>query len=96
MPRILVAWPWLAFLPAAALFLLYLRGRGRLALGAGLAWALYAGYEFGMQRRWLCTGECNIRVDLLLIYPALLVVSLAAVVAAVRARGPSGGRGSTG
>lgn len=93
---ILVAWPWVAFLPAAGLFLLYLRGRRRLALGAGLAWVLYAGYEFGMQRRWLCTGECNIRVDLFLIYPALLVLSLAAVAGAVRARGSSGGRGSTG
>lgn len=93
---ILVARPWLALLPAAALFLLYLRGRRRLTLGAGLAWALYAGYEFGMQRRWFCTGECNIRVDLLLVYPALLVLSLAAVVAAGRARESSGGSGSTG
>ena len=25
-----------------------------------------------MKRRWLCSGECNIRVDLLVIYPALL------------------------
>jgi len=28
-----------------------------------------------MRLRWLCTGECNIRVDLLLIYPVLLVIS---------------------
>ncbi|WP_144289930.1 hypothetical protein [Ideonella sp. A 288] len=37
-----------------------------------LCWAAYAGYETLMFRRVLCSGECNIRVDLLLIYPALL------------------------
>jgi hypothetical protein len=26
-----------------------------------------------MQQRWLCSGECNIRIDLLVIYPALFV-----------------------
>jgi hypothetical protein len=44
----------------------------------GMVWVLYAAYETGMQQRWLCTGECNIRVDLLLIYPMLLLVSIAA------------------
>jgi hypothetical protein len=42
---------------------------------AGL-WLLYAGYEYLMFMRVLCTGECNIRVDLLLIYPALLAATL--------------------
>lgn len=36
-------------------------------------WASYAAYEYLMYARVLCSGECNIRVDLLLIYPALLV-----------------------
>jgi hypothetical protein len=44
----------------------------------GVVWGLYAAYETGMHQRWLCTGECNIRVDLLLIYPILLIVSGAA------------------
>ena len=35
-------------------------------------WALYAGYEFMMFKRVWCTGECNIRVDLLLIFPLLV------------------------
>jgi hypothetical protein len=43
-----------------------------------------------MQRRWLCSGECNIRVDLLIIYPVLLLGLVAAGVALVRA--PSPGR----
>jgi hypothetical protein len=37
-----------------------------------LAWVAYAGYESLIVLRILCTGECNIRVDLLLLYPVLL------------------------
>jgi len=33
-----------------------------------------------MQIRVLCSGECNIRVDLLLIYPVLLALTLASLV----------------
>jgi hypothetical protein len=40
-----------------------------------------------MKWRILCSGECNIRVDLLLIYPALVVLSILAAVPARRARG---------
>ena len=35
-------------------------------------WLFYAAYELLMYKRVLCTGECNIRVDLLLIYPFIL------------------------
>lgn len=57
----------------------------RIVLVVGLIWLLYAVYETGMQRRWLCTGECNIRVDLLLLYPLLLVASAIATVSLLRA-----------
>ena len=63
----------------------------RIVLGVGLIWLLYAVYETGMQQRWLCSGECNIRVDLLLIYPLLLVAFAVAVVSLLRA-----GRGGKG
>jgi Na+/proline symporter len=63
------------------------RGR-RTAVGAGVLWLLYGAYETGMQRRWLCSGECNIRIDLLAIYPALLLVLLAAVVSLLPSRKP--------
>ena len=56
--------------------------------GLDLQLALYACYELGMQRRWLCSGDCNIRVDLVLFYPVLLALSLASVAAAMRARRP--------
>ena len=82
MMAIFIAYPWLAALVGVALLVL---GRGRRAAAvAGLLWLLYAVYETGMKQRWWCTGECNIRVDLLLIYPLLLVMSGAAVAIMLR------------
>lgn len=86
-----IAWPWLALVPAAVFGMLYARSRWPRVAVAALAWTGYAAYEYGMKRRWLCTGECNIRVDLLLLYPLLLALSVIALVAAVRgARKPVG------
>lgn len=56
---------------------LWLFARAPGALVAGIAWLLYAPYEFLMYTRVLCSGECNIRVDLLLLWPVLLGISLA-------------------
>lgn len=50
-------------------------------LVAAMAWALYAAWEWLVKVR---TPEANIRVDLLLIWPVLLVVSVVAVVKALR------------
>ena len=59
---------------------------GRRAFGALLvAWLGYALYEVLMVRRVLCSGECNIRVDLLLIHPALIGGTLWALGAAAQA-----------
>lgn len=80
-----IQWPWLALLPSALFWLLYWWSKRNLAAGMALAWALYAAYEYGMLRRWLCSGECNIRVDLLLLYPVLLLGSGIAAVVAIRA-----------
>lgn len=51
-----------------------------LLLATGTLWIGYGVYEYLMQIRVLCSGECNIRVDRLLIYPVLLVLSLASLV----------------
>lgn len=79
--------PWLALVPAALFFLLFRRSRRGLVAGAAVVWALYAVYEYAMRLRWLCTGECNIRVDLVLLYPVLVLMSLAAMGVAFRERG---------
>jgi hypothetical protein len=72
-------WPLAALLPAALFFAAYLWKRGALTgLAAGL-WVLYTVYEHLMKWRVLCSGDCNIRADLLVLYPALAVVSIAAL-----------------
>lgn len=50
-------------------------------LFAAAAWALYAAWEWLVKAR---TPEANIRVDLVLIWPALLIVSIVAAVRALR------------
>jgi hypothetical protein len=67
-------------------------GRRRIAVGAGISWLLYGLYEFGMKQRWLCSGECNIRIDLLVIYPLLAIGLVAAAISLLRA--PAGTRPS--
>lgn len=81
-----IQWPWLASVPIAIFAVLYLRSRATSALAAMLAWLGYLPYEFAMKLRWLCSGECNIRVDLLVLYPLLLLVSLVAIWRAMRRR----------
>jgi hypothetical protein len=88
---IFVAFPWLALIPALAFGVFGYRSRRVLPWIAAVTWLLYAAYELAMARRILCSGECNIRVDLLLIYPVLLVLSLGAAIVALRARRVSRG-----
>ena len=77
---IFIAHPWLALVVAGLLFLLWRQSRSQLAVVAASVWAAYAGYEYLMFARVLCTGECNIRVDLLFLYPMLLLLSVVAVI----------------
>jgi hypothetical protein len=74
---ILIEWPWLASVAAAVMAAVYAATRSRLAAGASVLWLLYAAYEHLMHFRVLCAGECNIRVDLLVLYPLLLAATLA-------------------
>jgi hypothetical protein len=83
---IFIARPWLALLPALTFSAIGFRSHRAVAWVAATAWLLYAAYEAAMARRILCSGECNIRVDLLLLYPVLVVLSLAAIYSALRVR----------
>jgi len=83
---IFTAYPWLALLVAVCFAGLWWWCRSKVAAAVAVAWTGYAGYEYLMLTRVLCTGECNIRVDLLLIYPLLLLLSLLAIVNSVLAR----------
>ena len=86
---VLVREPWLAVVPGAAFVWLWARTGRRLALAAAVAWLLYLPYECGMKWRILCAGECNIRVDRLALYPALVVLSVLAAVSGARTLGPT-------
>jgi hypothetical protein len=75
--------PGLALLPALGFAVVwYVTGRW-LVLAAALSWAAYAAYETAMLMRILCSGECDIRIDLLAIYPALLALTFIAAIVAV-------------
>jgi len=87
---IFIETPVLALAPAVLFAVLHWRTRRRAALVAAGAWLAYWPYEEAMKHRILCSGECNIRVDLLLIYPALLALSLVAIVSVLRGRRPRG------
>jgi len=81
---VFIGWPFLALVPAALLAALYFRRRQPMILVATLAWLAYFPYEQAMKLRILCSGECNIRVDLLLLYPLLALLSVLAVAAYAR------------
>jgi hypothetical protein len=81
---------------AAAIGLL-LVGLGRwthrgLATTVGVMWLMYSLWEFAIKQRWLCRGDCDIRADLVFIYPVLFVGSVAAVVSLlIKPRRPQAG-----
>ena len=77
---IFIQYPLGAFVPAAAFLALYYARRRTGMLIAALCWAGYATLETLNYLRITCSGECNIRVDLLAIYPALWIVSIVALV----------------
>jgi hypothetical protein len=87
---VFIEWPLAAFLPAAIFAGLYYAKRRTGILVAALCWAGYATLETLNKARISCSGECNIRVDLLLIYPVLWIVSIAAIVLLFRPRKPHG------
>jgi formate hydrogenlyase subunit 3/multisubunit Na+/H+ antiporter MnhD subunit len=81
---IFIAYPLLAALVGVFLLGLGRLTRRRTTAVVGWLWLLYAAYEIGMHQRWFCSGECNIRIDLLAIYPGLLIGSLVALVSVLR------------
>jgi hypothetical protein len=80
---IFVGYPVLAAVLGVIFVVLGRRIRRITPVVVGIIWLLYALYETGMKRRWLCTGECNIRIDLLLIYPVLAVTLVAVALSVV-------------
>ena len=46
---------------------------------AAIVWLLYAAYEYLIANGILCDAKCNIRVDLILIWPLVGIASLLAI-----------------
>jgi hypothetical protein len=85
-----IEWPLAALAPAGVLGALFWRRRKTVIAVAAAAWALYAVYESLMKARVLCSGECNIRVDLLLISPLLWILAASALFSYFRNGGARG------
>lgn len=86
MGAVFIANPIFAIVPVIIYFGLFAVSKKFSVLLASLLWLAYLSYEYAIKLRILCSGECNIRVDLLLIYPLLLVVSIVAIIAFARSR----------
>lgn len=72
----LIIFPFGATIIGALYIRMFFKLKVKSAIATGILWVLYSVYEYLMYTRVLCTGECNIRVDLLLIYPLLITLSL--------------------
>lgn len=84
---LLIIFPWGALLIGAAFAIATYFRRKMIPGVAAVFWTVYAVYEYLMYIRILCTGECNIRVDLLRIYPLLILASVAGIISASSKRG---------
>ncbi len=76
MGSIFIIAPFAALIPSIFFLFFYFKFRKFLILITAILWGIYTAYEYGMYSRILCTGECNIRIDLLLIYPLLIIVTV--------------------
>lgn len=81
---IFISYPALAAAIGAVFAAFGLLLRRRQATVVGGAWLASSVWEFGMKLRWLCSGECNIRIDLLVIYPVLAIGVLFATISLLR------------
>jgi len=71
-----IIFPLGATLIGALYLRMYFKVKAKISLLTGILWIIYSIYEHLINTRLLCTGECNIRIDLLVIYPLLLAMSL--------------------
>ena len=77
---IFAGYPWLVLFPIAFFLLIGVAAKSRFAFTTAILWVIYGMYEWMMYARILCGGDCNIRIDLLFIYPILMLVSLTALI----------------
>jgi hypothetical protein len=82
---ILIEIPYLGLIPILLFAFLWHKTRLKLSLTTTILWSLYTLYELYMHFK--CTGECNIRIDLLAMYPLLTGFTLVTLITlALRSR----------
>lgn len=77
---VFAGYPWLVLIPVVLFFFIGLAAKARFATATAILWLIYGLYEWMMYARILCSGDCNIRIDLVVIYPLLLLASLTALI----------------
>lgn len=82
--NIFIPHPYLALLPAIVFGFLYFKSKSKTVLATTVLWVIYAIYEELHLLRIVCSGECNIRIDLFLFYPVLIVVSIIALIIGIK------------
>jgi hypothetical protein len=83
---LLIAHPLLALVPSLGFFVLTFYKRRLTIAFAAIAWGLYAAYEEAMRLHVFCSRGCNIRLDLILVYAVLIVLSIAGLIVGLRRR----------
>lgn len=78
--NIFIPHPYLALIPAVVFLLKYKKLKIKFFLVIGCMWGLYALYETLNLLRITCSGECNIRIDLLLFYPILIGLTIIGII----------------
>jgi len=86
MGAIFILAPLAGLVPTIIFSVFYFKNKRWPILLAAILWAAYTIFEYLMHARILCSGECNIRVDLLVIYPLIWAVSIMAIVSIFRSR----------
>jgi hypothetical protein len=59
---------------------MYRANRRRLIAITSALWALYTLYELSISLGFTCPEGCNIRVDLIIIFPILLIMSALGII----------------
>lgn len=77
---VFAGYPWLVVIPITLFIFIGHAAKARFATVTAFLWLIYGMYEWMMYARILCSGDCNIRMDLLFIYPMLLLASLTTMI----------------
>jgi hypothetical protein len=75
---VLIDYPWLGLVPAAFFTALFKISKNQIVYVAQWSWLAYVVYEYSVRLDINCSGDC-IRINLIVIYPGLIVVSFAAL-----------------